>query len=130
MNELEQGTLQSLFDRGAPALGRQLADTAAMWQDARSRHIPALFGCSCGTPMAHVSASDFELDLIDFVFAKHAATSEAGRFLLSLERRDIEALISALASLDPAPDFASVIAADLSRSIRSFSGRRNTTSGR
>jgi hypothetical protein len=80
--------------------------------------------------MVHVSASDFELDLIDFVFAKHPPTSEAGRFLLSLERRDIEALISALARLDPPPEFASVITTDLSRSIRSFGGQRNATGGR
>jgi hypothetical protein len=123
-NEHNSGTLQSLFDRrAAPPLAQQLADIAALWERARGRHVTALFGCSCGAPAAHVSAADFELDLIEFILARYAAVSEAGTFLQGLERRDIAGLLAALVSLDPAPAFAGEIAADLSRSIGSFAGR-------
>ena len=123
-NEHISGTLQSLFDgSAAPPLAQQLADIAAIWERARGRHVAALFGCSCGAPTAHVSAADFEFDLIDFINARYAAVSEAGIFLQALERRDIAGLLAALVSLDPAPAFAGEIAADLSRSIGSFVGR-------
>jgi hypothetical protein len=89
-DEHEPGTLQSLFEgRAAPPLAQRLAEIAALWERARGRHVAALFGCSCGAPTAHVSAADFELDLIDFILARHAAASEAGTFLQGLERRDI-----------------------------------------
>jgi hypothetical protein len=129
MIDPQHGTLQSLFD-SAPALERQLAEVEATWNRARSRHYSASFGCACGAPMAHVSAADFELDLMDFIVAKYAVVSDAGRFLLGLERWDIQGLLSALASLDPAPDFARDIATDLSRSIKSFGGRRAIVSDR
>src|SRR5215207_7297430 len=132
-NKQKSETLQSLFDgRATPPLVQQLADIVALWDRARGRHVAALFGCSCGAPTAHVSAADFELDLIDFIIAKYAAASEASTFLQGLERRDIAGLLAALASLDPAPAFAGDIAADLSRSIGSFAGggRRVATDGR
>jgi hypothetical protein len=120
MKDADRGPLDALFDAAPPSLERCLRDVSEAWARARLDHRPLALGCACGAPVPHVTAADFELDLLDYVEARSVARG-AGDLFGSLQRRGIPALLEQLALAPPSD--AMEIVADLRRSIASF-GRR------
>lgn len=125
--------MMALFENHSPApLQAEIAELRRLWEQARRCHVSLPIGCACGAPVAHITPGDFERDLIDYLAARHARSSEAKLILAhSAEVGSLVELMSALESGAVPGEFAASIIADLRRSLRSFaSGGRQYTAAR
>ena len=118
-----------LRDNSASEIGGGIVDgelhrLGELWERARTRHLPITFGCTCGMPIGHVSAADFELDLLDFLEAHHGLSAMGAVIFSCIGGRTVASLLAILAGHSQHPELVRPIIADLVRSIESFAAAR------
>jgi hypothetical protein len=86
---------------------RQAQDLAAMWSRISRQHLSASQGCACGFGGVVLQASDFEIDIVEFLIndARKAGVSGVEPFVESVARRpgdrySLTALFAGIADAD------------------------------
>lgn len=93
-----------------------------MWQELRTVHVSSIMGCGCGMALAHVSAADFELDLLAFLADRYKQEP----YLVSLLQREdnpkanLSAALAFLSTGNVEPALCRRILTDITKSITSF----------
>jgi hypothetical protein len=95
----------------------------ASWEKVRGIGATAMRGCGCGMPTPHVSAADFELDLLEFLTDCYKHEPSLHRILKGAAHSPttLSAVLSALAVAEIDPGLRHKFADDIQRSIASFS---------
>jgi hypothetical protein len=123
---MESASTDSNEGRGAAA--RELA---ALWRRIGSQHLSAAQGCACGFGGLMIQASDFEIDIVEFVIAdaRKASLPSVETFIEAVARRGVDryslpALLEAIgaprADGGAAPDDLDFILARLRRTLTSI----------
>ena len=108
---------------GADALRVRVEDLLTRWGGLGRTHVVLSVGCSCGFAGAHVSAAEFEVELVSFLQAKWGA-ERALQPVLATSPAGIEAFLRALLAADAPADVGPLLFEDMAKAINSFAPPR------
>lgn len=107
----------------------EIEEVKSLWHQARRRHVPVMLGCACGAMGGHVSAADFEMDLIAFL--EHRYPTLVGGDAGGPESEVPRSLIDVLDRLATSDDgLGQSLLDDVKRSLASFSPPRRFSAER